>query len=173
MATAKIVAGQMQATLTANTNGSVPTNVLSSARFTRIDNAAVRLNGSPVTVHVPDSAITFSPAATGATTTYDAATDTWLTTLPAQFSGNAFLGAAAFPVTTALPGGINPVSWQGHFTSDTPGVSVKFNGAAAGFTVNSAVKITATVPAGALTGPISVTTSAGTVVSGSNFTVLP
>jgi N-acetylneuraminic acid mutarotase len=47
--TAKLAAGQLQATLTAHTNASTPTNRLISIRFTAINNAAVRLNGSPVT----------------------------------------------------------------------------------------------------------------------------
>jgi len=49
--------------------------------------------------------------------------------------------------------------------------SVKFNGAAAGFMVNSSTQITATVPSTATTGSITVTTSAGTATSGSPFTV--
>lgn len=49
--------------------------------------------------------------------------------------------------------------------------SVRFNGLSSTFTVNSATQITATVPAGATTGPISVTTPGGTATSASNFTV--
>ena len=49
--------------------------------------------------------------------------------------------------------------------------SVTFNGTAAAFTVNTPVKITATVPAGATTGPIAVTTAAGTATSATSFTV--
>src|SRR5439155_513367 len=44
--------------------------------------------------------------------------------------------------------------------------AVTFNGTSASFTVNTATKITATVPAGATSGPISVTTAGGTAVSG-------
>jgi hypothetical protein len=50
--------------------------------------------------------------------------------------------------------------------------AVKFGGVAATtFTVNSDVKITATVPAGAVTGKISVTTPGGAGNSATNFTV--
>ena len=52
--------------------------------------------------------------------------------------------------------------------------AVKFNNtavAAANYTVNSDIKITAKVPAGALTGKISVTTPGGTGQSTTNFTV--
>jgi hypothetical protein len=50
--------------------------------------------------------------------------------------------------------------------------SVKFNTTSATtFTVNSATQITATVPTGATTGKISVTTPGGTATSATNFTV--
>jgi hypothetical protein len=49
--------------------------------------------------------------------------------------------------------------------------SVKFNGVAASYIVNSSAQITATVPAGATTGAISVTTPAGTATSAQPFTV--
>jgi hypothetical protein len=89
-------------------------------------------NGANYNIAVPDSVITLDPTATSATTTFDGTT--WHTTLPAQFSGNGFLSAVAVPVTTALPGGINPVTWQGQFTSDTPGVSVNWQWAASVYT---------------------------------------
>lgn len=50
--------------------------------------------------------------------------------------------------------------------------SVQFNGvSAATFTVNSRQRITATVPAGATTGAISVTTPSGTATSATNLTI--
>lgn len=53
-------------------------------------------------------------------------------------------------------------------------VGVSFNGTAATTaTLVSATRITAVVPAGAASGPISVTTSGGTSTSSANFTVLP
>lgn len=48
---------------------------------------------------------------------------------------------------------------------------VEFNGVNAAFTVNSDTQVTATVPAGATTGRIGVTTRGGTVESSSSFTV--
>jgi IPT/TIG domain len=56
-------------------------------------------------------------------------------------------------------------------TNFTGATAVKFNGTTTTFTVNSATKITATVPAGATTGKISVTTPSGTDTSGTKFTV--
>jgi len=49
--------------------------------------------------------------------------------------------------------------------------SVTFNGTPATYTVDSATQITATVPGGATTGPIAVTTAGGTFTTGGNFTV--
>lgn len=45
------------------------------------------------------------------------------------------------------------------------------NAVASGFTVNSDTQITVTVPPGASTGPIQVTTPGGTVTSTAKFTV--
>jgi hypothetical protein len=91
-------------------------------------------NGANVTLSVPDSVITFSPSATMATTTFDPSGNAWVTTLPFHFSGNGFLGGLAFPVTSALPGGIQRVNWQGQLTSDTAGVTVNWQWAAAVYT---------------------------------------
>jgi hypothetical protein len=50
--------------------------------------------------------------------------------------------------------------------------AVKFNGSAASFTVVSSSQITATVPSGAKSGPISVTTAAGTATTSTSFGVV-
>ena len=49
--------------------------------------------------------------------------------------------------------------------------AVRFNGVAASFTTNSTTEIIATVPTGATTGPITVTTSQGTATSSASFIV--
>ena len=57
-------------------------------------------------------------------------------------------------------------------TNLTGAASVKFNGTAAtSFTVNSSTQITTTVPSGATTGTISVTTPSGTGTSSTSFTI--
>jgi len=58
-------------------------------------------------------------------------------------------------------------------TSFTGALNVKFNGVYASYIVNSATQITATVPAGATTGPITVRTPSGTATSLTDFTVTP
>ena len=56
-------------------------------------------------------------------------------------------------------------------TNFTGATAVAFHGTAALFAVNSAMQITATVPAGATSGTISVTTPGGTATSSGSFTV--
>jgi hypothetical protein len=51
--------------------------------------------------------------------------------------------------------------------------AVRFNGVPAAFILNSTTEIVASVPAGASTGPISVTTPNGTATSATNFTFIP
>ena len=58
-------------------------------------------------------------------------------------------------------------------TNLTGATSVTFNGVAATFTVKSSSEITTTVPSGATTGKVKVTTPHGTLASNVNFRVLP
>ena len=59
-----------------------------------------------------------------------------------------------------------------HGTRFTSAQTVKFNGVSAAFTVVADTLLQATVPAGASTGPISVTNPAGTATSAAAFTVI-
>ncbi len=92
--------------------------------------------------------------------------------------GNFTLTATCVPVTptiTSFTPTSGPVGTSVDITGTnlTAASAVRFNGTAATtFTVNSATSITATVPAGATTGPIGVTVPGGSGVSASNFTVL-
>jgi uncharacterized protein (TIGR03437 family) len=58
-------------------------------------------------------------------------------------------------------------------TDLTGATSVTFNGTAAAFSVVSSSEITTTVPTGATTGTVQVTTSSGTLSSNVNFRVSP
>jgi hypothetical protein len=113
-------------------------------------NSVVKVNGvgaSPVTIHVdnatissgsfnaavPDLVLTLDPAATSASTTFSAGE--WNTTVPASgLPGNTFLAGAVLPLPSGLPGGVKPVTWQANFTTDTPGVTIQWQWAAAAYT---------------------------------------
>ncbi len=102
-----------------------------------------------------------SPGATAASAAAGDATLRW--------SGN-----AAAPTITGFSPGTGPIGSTvvidgANFTGAT---AVTFNAVAAPFAVNSAVRITATVPANAGSGPIRVTSPGGTAVSAANFTAL-
>src|SRR5256885_1780213 len=83
---------------------------------------------------------------------------------PAQ----AQLGTGSLIVTVTSPASGSSVSG----TNFTGATAVLFNGTSASYTVSSATTITATVPAGATTGPISVITSGGMASSVGSFTVV-
>ncbi|MEA2559582.1 MAG: hypothetical protein QOH06_1086 [Acidobacteriota bacterium] len=97
-------------------------------------------------------------------------------------SNGSAASAAVFSVQAASPlpsiSFFNPISGQAGAQITITGTnfanvqSVRFNGVSAGFFVNSASSIMATVPAGAASGPITVTTAAGTASSTQGFVVI-
>jgi hypothetical protein len=89
--------------------------------------------GTSYNVSLPDSVILISNANNVATTAFNATSNSWVTNLPLNFGGNAFLGGGILPVATALPGGIKPVSWKGAFTADKLGVQVGWHWGAAAY----------------------------------------
>ena len=92
-------------------------------------------NGTPYNLAVPNAKITFSPSATCSSTTFDGATNTWITTVPVQGDDEIFLSGLAFPVPAGgLSGGISPVTWTGGFGSDTAGITVHWKWGAAVYT---------------------------------------
>ena len=82
---------------------------------------------------------------------------------------------AAAPTISSFSPASGPVGTSvtihGHNFSGPNVTSVTFNGTSATFTIDNAQKITATVPSGATTGPIAVTSPDGTATSSTNFTV--
>jgi hypothetical protein len=87
-----------------------------------------------------------------------------------EITGSAGPSAPTLTSFTPTSGPVStPVTLTG--TNFTGATSVKFNGTSATFTVNSATSISTSVPAGATSGPISVTTPGGTATSASSFIV--
>jgi hypothetical protein len=84
---------------------------------------------------VPNAVVIYSPSTTAAsaTTTYDAGTNTFTTTVPLSSSGNTLITGYALPVPAAgYPGGLNPVTLSGKISTSSPGVGVNWQWAAAG-----------------------------------------
>jgi uncharacterized repeat protein (TIGR03803 family) len=86
------------------------------------------------------------------------------------YSWNGSLPPFALPVQSAgAVGSTVEILGQG-FTSTT---TVSFNGTAAAATIQAGTSLWTTVPSGATTGPITVTTSTGTLTSNRPFVVVP
>jgi large repetitive protein len=115
------------------------------------------VSDTQITATVPPTAITGPIAVTG--------------------PGGSFTTAVDFMVTSPYITGFDPIKgpWGtlvvitgANFTNAT---AVRFNGSTTMFSANSSTQITATVPTGAATGPIAVTTSVGTGSSVDPFTI--
>lgn len=89
------------------------------------------------TLVVPNAQITFSPSTTCATTTFNTATNTWITTVPISGSDEILLSGLPYKLTDSLAGGTNPVTWTGTFTSKTAGITVNWKWGAAVYTTFS------------------------------------
>ena len=76
-------------------------------------------SGNSYTINVPDADVIFDPAATDATTIFDYNASKWVTTVPSTYTGNVFLSGIVFQ-SPGLPGGINPVTWNGAFSASGP-----------------------------------------------------
>ena len=152
-------------------NGPVGTHVtITGLRFTGV--SSVRFNAT-------GAAFTINGAGTQISTTVPSGATTGKVAVSGPSGSDQSYGD--FTVTNAtMPNisGFSPTEWQrGNGGHDerlglTGATQVRFNGTVApSFSVVNAGKITATVPSGATTGRISVTTAAGTDSSNGNFTV--
>jgi YVTN family beta-propeller protein len=93
------------------------------------------VNGTKTTVPVPDADLTFDPGATTATTTFNTSLHRWQTTVPSSgLAGNVFLDGASFALPNGLPGGVQNVTWTGSFSTNTSGITLNWQWAAAAYT---------------------------------------
>ena len=100
--------------------------------------------GIAYNITVSPATITFSPTATKATTErVGPFPGEWVTKVPSSFGDDVFLTGIAFHVPAGgLPGGINPVTWTGSFTSSSNvGISWKWGAAVYNPTPEAAEKV--------------------------------
>ncbi|QBZ97669.1 Ig-like domain-containing protein [Flavobacterium sangjuense] len=169
------------------------TSAVNAGRVTK-DNAVYLVKGGVVTGTNKATAAAYTT--TLAVATYGSSTDTWGTTwTPADINATNF-GAVlsvnannsltatvdyikitvyyttiGFSPTSACVGSTTSVVITGGYIAAT--TSVSFNGTPASFVQDSNTQVTATLPAAATTGTISLTTPQGTGTSASSFTVNP
>src|SRR5882762_7974222 len=136
---------------------------------------AVKFNGSVAASFTVDSATQITAVVSSGATTgkVTVTTPNGTATSASNFKVNVIVPA---PTISAFNPGTGPVGTAVVITGAnfTGATSVAFNGkAAAGFTVNSASQITATIASGSTSGKITVTTSGGAATSAASFTVTP
>jgi uncharacterized repeat protein (TIGR03803 family) len=129
----------------------------SVVKFGGVQASAITLSGTTfITATVPAAALTGKVSVVTAATTLT--------------SSQTFKVKPTFTSFTPPSGPVGtPVTITG--AGLTQMTKVKFNGTSAVFTVNSDTQITATVPTGATTGKIAVTTKGGSATSTTSFTV--
>jgi len=129
---------------------------------------AVTFNGTAATFTVGSNAELTATVPSGATSGPIAVTDSEGTaTSSTNFTVTGVPTITSFEPTSG-PVGTSVVIRGTAFSGAT---AVRFHGTSATFTVSSNTRINATVPAGATTGPIAVTTPGGTATSSTNFRV--
>jgi hypothetical protein len=132
--------------------------------------SSVTFNGVNASFSVTSATVIQASVPSGATTGQIRVT----TPVGAANSASNFTVTASPPTITSFAPAGGPVgtSVQINGTSFGGASRVTFNGVSANFSVTSSTTIQATVPAGATTGKIGVTTSGGTATSANNFTVM-
>jgi hypothetical protein len=100
-------------------------------------NIQFKSGGIDYWIDLPPANIVFSDGATEATTDFDCDARVWTTTVPMDYSGNVFLSGVARSFSDGLPGGINPVTVSGSFSSALSGLSFTWKWAAAAYSVFS------------------------------------
>jgi len=153
----------------APTSGPVGTSVtITGTNFTGA--TAVAFNGVSATFTVTSATAIQATVPAGATT----GPLTVTTPSGTATSASSFTVVVSAPTITSFAPTSGPVGTSVTIsgTNFTGATAVAFNGVSASFTVTSDTSIQATVPAGATTGPLSVTTPAGTATSASSFTVV-
>ena len=151
------------------TSGQAGTSVtITGTNFTGA--TAVKFNGKAASSFTVDSATQITAVVASGSTTGKISVTTPNGTANSATNFTVIIPAPTITsfAPTSGPIGASVVITGTNFTGAT---SVKFNGTAATFTVNTATQITATVASGSTTGKITVTTGGGTATSATDFTV--
>jgi IPT/TIG domain len=152
------------------TSGPIGTSVtITGANLTGA--TALKFNGTSASYSVSSSTQVRATVPAGASTGRISVTT----------AGGTATSGANYTVTTPMPtiSSLSPSSGKVGTsvtvggTNLTGATSVKFGGTSATYSVNSPTNISATVPAGATSGKVTVTTAGGAAASSSNFTVIP
>jgi len=112
-------------------NSHMKVSGLSSSRDTTVNitNVSVAFGGQSYTV--PDATIVFSATASTATTSFDSASNRWISIVPASQAGaDPFMTGLGLFVPNGISGGMNPVVMQATFSSDA-NVSIAWQWSAA------------------------------------------
>ena len=92
-------------------------------------------NGNNYVLPAPNAMVMFSASYGCISTTFNNATNTFITTVPLSSSDEVFLDGLAYQVPApGLPGGINPIVWQGDFSSNVSGLQIGWKWGAAVYT---------------------------------------
>jgi hypothetical protein len=150
------------------TSGTIGTSVtITGSNFTGA--TGVKFNGTTATFSVTDTSHIATSVPNGAATgTISVTTPSGTATSTGSFTVNAALSVTSFSPTSGPIGSSVTIIGTGFLAAN----GVKFNGTAASFSVTDANHMNATVPNGATSGPIAVTTtSGGSATSANSFTV--
>jgi large repetitive protein len=128
-----------------NVNG-LPANGSQVKLYLTNSSISFTANGTSYNVAVPNAVVTFNSSSqgSGAKTSYDLASSRWSTSVAKTgLTGNTFVTGVAFAVPSNFPTGIQNVAWSTSFSTDTPGITLQWQWAAAVYSSFSSTYATA------------------------------
>jgi hypothetical protein len=136
-------------TAIANNVQGLPSNGAQVKLYLTNSSISFTANGTPYTVPVPNSVVTFNSASltTGAKTTYDPVNSRWGTAVAKSgLTGNTFVTGVAFQLPANFPTGVQNVAWSASYSTDTPGITLQWQWGAAVYNSFSSTYATSATP---------------------------